>query len=89
MVFVDRFSAGLDDLTHKEQQSPIVVAAALAKLGRFSVFEATENQTIARTMTCLADCGWFKFDNSIGFPWTKVTLTDKGHEAIFKAGDTA
>jgi len=83
--FIDRFSAGLDDLTRKQQGDILIVAKTLAQLGRFSAFEASENTTIARTVTHLARNGWFEFDNSCGYPWTKVTLTDAGSSAIAKA----
>lgn len=84
--FVDRFSAGLDDLTRKQQACAVTVASTLARLGKFSVFEATENQTIARTMTRIAESGWFKFDHSCGYPWTTVELTDLGRDVLTKAG---
>ena len=81
-VFIDRFSAGLDDLTRKQQASVTEVLAVLDRIGRFSVFEATENQTIARTMTRISKSGYVDMDHSCGFPWTTVKLTDKGRELL-------
>lgn len=80
-VFVDRFTVGLEDLKRWQQRDKFAVARVLAKEGRFSIFEATENQTIARTMEALDRCGWFVFEPQ-GFPWTKVTLTDAGRLAL-------
>ncbi len=76
-VFVDRFTAGLDDLSIKRQRSHYEVAKVLARTGRFSVFEATANNVIAKTVMALEDNGWFEFEPQ-GFPWTKATITDAG-----------
>ena len=77
------FSAGIDDLPRRKQRNPHDVARVLARAGRFSVFEATANDTIAKTMDWLSDSGWFVFDHeSQGFPWTKVTLTDMGRKVL-------
>ncbi len=71
-----RFSAGLDDLTRKQQGNPEAVLAVLRRTKRFSVFEATDNQIIAATMTMLCKSGWITTDNSCGYPWTNVTAID-------------
>ncbi len=76
-------TSGLDELPRREQRDMHAVARTLAKAGRFSVFEATANQTIARTMTSLATSGWFEFDpKAQGYPWTVVKLTDAGRAAL-------
>lgn len=77
-VFIDRFSAGLDDLTRKQQRDPKRVLEVLRRTKRFSVFEATENQDIARTMTMLRDQKLITVDNSPGYPWSNVSVTRKG-----------
>ena len=51
--FVDRFSAGLDEMKRKDQRDHLKVLSVLARTGKFSCFEASENMTIARTMTAL------------------------------------
>ena len=75
-VYIDRFSAGLDELTHKEQSNHEAVLKVLRRTKLFSVFEATENQAIARTMTALTNTGRITTDTSIGYPWTTVTHID-------------
>jgi hypothetical protein len=52
-MFVDRFSAGLDEMKRKDQRDPLKVLTVLARTGRFSCFEASENADIAKTMTAL------------------------------------
>jgi hypothetical protein len=83
-IFIDRFSVGLDELTRKQQRDKYTVARVLVEHGKFSVFEATANQTIARTVDWLLNTsGWFTTDiESIGYPWTKVMLTDAGKAAL-------
>ena len=108
-MFICSFSAGLDDMKRKEQADVVAVLRVLQQAGRFSIFEATANQTIARTITRLcnkacsivrdgvrADYGkLIDTDNSCGFPWTKVSLTDGGirlladEDAIRARTDTA
>jgi hypothetical protein len=73
-----RFSAGLDDLTRKQQADPAAVLRVLHRTGRFSVFEATANITIARTMTALDAQGLITVDTSPGYPWSNVTLSPLG-----------
>lgn len=82
VIFIDRFSEGLDDLTRKQQRSKVEVLKQLSKMNRFSVFEATANQTIAGTMDALCHEELIEIDNSCGFPWSKVSLTDKGKAMI-------
>ena len=91
-MFICSFSAGLDDMKRKEQADVVAVLRVLQQAGRFSIFEATANQTIARTITrlCNKACSIVRngvrtdygklidTDNSCGFPWTKVSLTDGG-----------
>lgn len=84
-VFVDRFSAGLDDLTRKQQGSIEAVLRVLDRTGRFSVFEATENDIIARMMTTLVRGKFIETDDSCGYPWTKVKLSDLGRNTLAKA----
>lgn len=82
-VHVCILSVGLDDLTRKQQRDKRIVAGVLARAGRYSVFEATDNDTIAGTMDALVRSGWFVFDpDAFGYPWTKVTLTEAGAAAL-------
>jgi hypothetical protein len=77
-IFICGFSSGLDDMPRKDQRDIAKVLRVLERRGRFSVFEATANQTIATTMTKLSHSDLIETDNSCGYPWTKVKLTDAG-----------
>lgn len=91
-VFIDRFSAGLDELTRKQQADPAAVLRVLQKTKRFSCFEASANETIGRTVTRLIHKGaevvkpdgsrkkYGKLLEMVGgnYPWTHVELTDGG-----------
>lgn len=95
-IFIDRFSAGLDDLTQKQQADHIEVLRVLARTGRFSCFEASENQIIARTMDRLIHKGCTTVDADgkktahgvllklLGgnYPWTACELTEAGKRLI-------
>lgn len=92
------FSAGLDDLTRKQQADPVAVLRVLKQAGRFSAFEASANDVIARTMTRMIHKGLttikdgvrtnhgklIETDHSCGYPWTTVKLTPAG-EALLAA----
>ncbi len=52
MAFIDSFSVGLDGLPRKEINHKNVLKI-LNKTGRFSCFEASDNQDIASFMTAL------------------------------------
>lgn len=81
-IYISRHSAGLDDLTRVQQRDPVAVLKRLHEIKRFSVFEATENQWIASTMTMLVNRKLIEVDNSPGFPWSKVELTAEGLKMI-------
>jgi hypothetical protein len=96
-VHICRFSAGLDDLTRKQQADHIAVLRVLKRTGRFSIFEATDNPVIARMMTRLTSKSLITVasdgvktvrglmvntDNSCGYPWTKVTLTPAAEQLL-------
>jgi hypothetical protein len=96
VIHIDRFSAGLDDLTRKQQADHIEVLRVLSRTGRFSCFEASENDTIARTMTRLIHKGYTtvdfdgkKTDHGLllkktggAYPWTTCELTDAGKRLL-------
>ncbi len=79
-VYVDSFSA-LDDVPRKNHSDPIEVGRVLARVGRFSVFEATENQRLAGTIEHLGSNGWFDYEPE-GYPWTRATVTNAGRQAL-------
>lgn len=74
------FSA-LPDMSRKQQADPVYVLGHVAKAGRFSAFEATANQTIAKTMTLLMQRRWLK-DVGGEYPWVIVDLTDEGRAVL-------
>ncbi|WP_429565733.1 hypothetical protein [Paraburkholderia sp. MM6662-R1] len=80
-IFIDRFSAGLDDLKRAEQRDPATVLARLATMKRFSCFEASANQGIARTMDHLIGQKYVEC-RDLGYPWTGVTLTEAGRRFL-------
>jgi hypothetical protein len=80
---IDRFSAGLDDLTVRQQADHVEVIRVLHRTGRFSCFEASANQTIASTVTKLLHNqlkGYGVLLKRTGgeYPWTEVALTQSG-----------
>ena len=86
-VHICTFTVGIDELPRRKQRDPLEVARVLAQHGRFSVFEATANQDIARTMDKLMRNGWFVSDaEASSYPWTHVTLTDAGRAALGMEG---
>ncbi len=87
-VIICSFTEGLDELPRKKQASMLEVARHLAKVGRFSVFEATANQTIARTMDRIMQSGWFDRGDD-PYPWTSVKLTPVGADAIERLSNGA
>ncbi len=80
-MYICSFTSGIDDLTRKQQANFDPVLRVLHATGRFSVFEATANPVIARTMTKLMRSGLV---DRIGgaYPWTNVKLTSAGLTAI-------
>lgn len=83
-IILCSFTEGLDEMPRRKQRDIAEVLRVLEAnpRRRFSVFEATANQTIAVTMTKLVHEGYIETDNSCGYPWTKYKLTAKGLDAI-------
>jgi hypothetical protein len=94
-IHIDRFTSGLDELTRRQQADHIAVLHVLARTGRFSVFEASDNQVIARTMDRLIHKGFTtvldgkKTDHGLllkllggNYPWTACELTEAGKRLI-------
>ena len=80
-VFICSFTSGLDDLPRKQQAQLEPVLRVLRDTGRFSVFEATANPTIAKTMTRLMHSEYVEHLGG-SYPWTKVRLTPAGERLI-------
>lgn len=83
-MYLDSFSAGLDDMKRKEQGDPRAVLRKLSTMERFSVFEATDNDAIAHTMTLLFKQGYVRDTGKGGYPWTYFEITEAGK--AFMAG---
>lgn len=77
-VYLCSWAAGLDYMPRGHQRYPRRVLKVLHECGRFSVFEATANQNIAKVMDGLVERKLIEVDNSPGYPWSKVKLTAKG-----------
>jgi len=100
-IFIDRFSAGLDDLTRAQQADPIAVLKILHRTGKFSCFEASENMVIARMVTRLihkalilkdskgvkTEFGQLLTVTGGEYPWTTVKLTPGGLKLIGEPQD--
>lgn len=68
-IIVCSFSSGIDDMKRYNQRDIGRVLAVLdaMPIKRFSVFEATANMTIARTMTTIVQSGYITTDTeSVG-----------------------
>lgn len=80
-LHVDRFSAGLDELTTEQQADPGVVLATLKRLGRYSCFEASNSRTIAETMALLTE-RLLLCDTGGSYPWTTCSVTETGERFL-------
>lgn len=78
VVHACNFSGAIDELPRRKQGQLSEVLKVLHKNGRFSEFEASANSTIAGTMTALVQMKLITIDNSMGYPWSKATLTEAG-----------
>lgn len=95
-VIICSFSSGLDDMKRKDQKDVVKVLRVLAKCGRYSVFEATDNQTIATMMDRITrkKCtlvGKDGVEREYGrllrrtggeYPWTEIELTEGGKRLL-------
>lgn len=79
-VMLDTFTA-LDDVPRKLRNNAPTVLRALAKVGRFSCFEV--DGKLGAAITSLIRDGMITTDHeTIGYPWTLVTITDAGRAAM-------
>ena len=75
------FSAGLCDLTRKQQADPAVVLGILKRLGRYSCFEASDNRVIAKTMDAIAARGLLVRTGE-AYPWITCQVTPSGEQFL-------
>lgn len=97
VVFIDSFTEGLDELPRRQQSDPAAVLRHLARVKRFSIFEATATPSLAKTMDHLFGRskpgekwpGPPKLRDVGGaYPWTYVELTDEGKAFLRSAGES-
>lgn len=81
MGHIDCFTS-LDELKGKGQGDTIKVLKVLHKTKKYSVWDATENPTIARTLDRICNSKLIETDISCGFPWTECRLTPAGLKMI-------
>lgn len=81
LAHVCTFTGALDDMRRADQRNHLKVLRVLAESPRFSVFEATANAGIARTMDRLRREGYIVIDNCEPYPWSTAVLTAKGRRA--------
>jgi hypothetical protein len=80
-MHIDCFTS-LDELKNKDQGDTVKVLRVLHRVKRFSVWDASENPTIARTMGNICKSKLIETDISCGFPWTECRLTPSGLKMI-------
>lgn len=74
-IYIDSFQAAptvTRNTTYADLKRDVLAA------GRFSVFEATENNFAASLYTRLCEDPEIETDKSCGFPWTSVRLKEAG-----------
>lgn len=80
-IHVCRFSAGLDDLSLKQQADHSAVLSTLKRLGRYSCFEASENRVIAKTMGSLHERRMLN-STCEAYPWSSCAVTEVGEQFL-------
>jgi hypothetical protein len=78
--FIDSFTT-FNHLTQRQKGSSIWLLRGLYPRGRFTVFEATETNAIAKSFSKLWEWGWVR-DLGGQFPWVEVEVTPKGAKAL-------
>lgn len=79
-IIICSFTVGIDELPRRKQRSEVEVLKVLAEARRFSVFDATANPTIARTMDRIQ--GRYFTVTGGEFPWLEIELTDAGKKLL-------
>ncbi len=82
-MYLDSFSGAIDGMKRKDQGNAINVLKVLSRHPRFSVFDATANAVIAKTMTYLF-CEKYIAGTQPrpGYPWMAVDITEKGQALL-------
>lgn len=96
MSIICSLSSGLDDMKKVDQRDPIKVLRVLAACKRYSIFEATDNQSIARTISRMHNKAYVQImpddtRKNYGilikttggqYPWTEIELTEGGVQLL-------
>ncbi len=82
-IIISRHSAGLDEMKRKDQRDVQAVLKQLSTMSRFSCFEASENDDIAKTMTIICQRGYIEQTGG-AYPWTEFRITESGQHIIAK-----
>ena len=81
MIHVDCFTS-LHELKNKGQGDTIKVLKVLHKIKRYSIWDATENPTIARTLDRICRANLITVGADSAFPWLECVLTVRGLKMI-------
>lgn len=82
-IFVCSFSGALGDMKRKDQRDRLKVLAVLKTSPLFSVWDASDNQNIANTMTDLNTNGMIDYpDPQPGYPWSEARVTEAGMKLL-------
>jgi hypothetical protein len=49
-------------------------------------FDASEHQSLARTLDCLGERGYIRYLDGTGYPWCEVEVTDSGKQFLKDSG---
>ena len=83
-MMIDSFSSGLDDMKRKDQRDVVAVMRKLATMTRYSIFEVTDNNDIATTMSDIVKRGLIETTGG-KYPWTTFKITEAGQRLIDEA----
>lgn len=82
-TIICEFSAGLDNLSRRNQRRIVSVLRVLKTAGRYSIFEATATDEIAATMDKIVNADPpLVITRPDGFPWTYVEFTEAGNAML-------
>lgn len=78
-VHIDYFGSAIGEMKRRDQSDNFKVLLVLKASPRFSVFDATDNQSIAKTLTRLMDLAFIEYPApQPGYPWAVAAITEKG-----------
>ena len=85
-IYIDTFSGALGSIPPKRRRDSAFILATLKREPWFTVFDATQHASLARTLDAMHNAGYLDYDNKTrGFPWTRAIVTPKGEQWIERA----